>query len=357
MHGMYHDSEIDAAVDAGALTPSSALALRRFTAQRTAAPPKAERDRHFRYRMESASVVPAVGLVILLVGATMIFAGLFGALGAVPVLALIWWLSRRFAERREGLPTTILFLAWAGNVAVLLMGAQGIANAVSPGQGVIIAGGCASACFVYWKCFRLPVAYAAGLLASLTVGDHVLRALLPHPANELVTGWMLVSALIVFAIAMWWDITDVYRQTIRSDIAYWLHGLAGFKLAASGARAIYGVVPDAQGWASLWSPPAAISPGAAVFGLVVFGVLWIVALAIDRRALVLFGTMFVLGAVRALLGPAMLPVALLLLGGGCVVLSLRWTQMRRAAVRRLPPALRAQLPRTDPTFLHERPID
>ena len=352
---MYH-SDIDAAVDAGALTPSSALTLRRFIAQRDSKPSKAGRDRHFRYRVDARSIFPAFGLVILLIGATMLCAGLLGMAGAVPILGLIWWLSRRFAETRAGLPTTLLFLAWAVNVALGLTGVQGITSTVLPGQGMIIAAGCAFACFVYWKCFRLPVAYAAGLLALLTIGDHLLAALVPRPENWLVTAWMMVAALIIFAIAMWWDITDVYRQTIRSDVAFWLHGLAGLELAASGARAIFGIVPGAEGWASFWSPTAPISPGAGMLGLLVFGGLWTIALAIDRRALVLFGTVFVLGSALALFGPAMLPISFLLVGAGCVGLSLRWTQLRRAALHILPTAIRAQLPRTDPTFLCERPV-
>lgn len=355
---MYNDSDIDAAVSAGTLTSSNALALRRFVAQRHAEPPPPETDGHFRYWAGAGGILPALALLPLFIGLTMLSAGVFGRLGGLPVLIFAWWLSGRFATRREGVPMTVLFLAFVVNMAVTLTAMQGVVDRVSPAQGLIIAGGCAITCFAFWKRFRLPIAYAAGVMATLTLGDHMLMGLLPHPPAWLVSSWMLMVAIATFGVAMWWDMTDVYRQTIRSDIAFWLHGLAGFELAAWSARAILGVRSSGEGWQSLGSRLLTdIAPHAALLGLAVFTLFVIVALAIDRRAVVVVGMIFVFGALNAMMGPAMLPFALLLTGIACTVLVLNWRRLRRTVLNRLPPKIRAQLPRSDPTFLWERPID
>ena len=87
---MYDDSDIDAAVDAGTLTPATALALRRFVEGRRADPPARERDRHFRYTAGTADVLPTLGLLVLMIGiVTSVFTGV--------VLTRMWvaqWLRR-----------------------------------------------------------------------------------------------------------------------------------------------------------------------------------------------------------------------------------------------------------------------
>jgi hypothetical protein len=351
---MYHDGDIDAAVDAGALRPSDAVALRRFIAKRHAAPPLPERDRHFRYGVEASSILPLIGLVILLAGLTMVSAGLLGRFGGLPVMAVAWWLAHRFAERREGLPMSLLFLVFALGASMSLLAIQGAFSSVTPMQGVMVAGGSAIACFAWWGSFRLPIAYMAGLLAMFTIGDHFVMGFLPNASQGFVTTWMVAVAVMVLAVAIWWDMSDIYRQTIRSDVAFWLHGLAGFELAASGARAIYGVAsrPDMQGWASLWSPPALVTPGTALAGLVLSAVLALLALALDRRAY-LFAGLF---SIRAMMSPETLPVALLAGGAVCVALSAWWVPLRRTVLARLPATLRAQLPRGDAELPCERPV-
>lgn len=350
------ETEIDAAVAAGALKPTDALALRRFVAARRAAPPPIASDAHFRYLGGAGGIVAALGILPVWLGLMLITFTLMGPLGGAPIAIGAWMLAGRFADARQGVAATLLYVVFGIHTAMAMLGLLGVIEAVTPLQGLLVASATSAGSFAYWYRFRLPIAFTGGVLATLTIGDHVLMGVFPDASGALVTAWMLTSALTVFACAMWWDMTDVYRQTIRSDIAWWLHGLAAFKLCASGTRAIVGVRGDADGWASLWSLPAEMATASSCGLILLIAAYAVVAIAIDRRALAVIGALFLFPALNGLTGSSLMPVTLLATGGIAIFASLRWRALRQAVLARLPATWRAQLPRTDATFLWERPV-
>ena len=353
-----NDSDLDAAVAAGALSAGDAQALRRFVNQRRIAPPPIARDAQFRYVGSAGGLAAAVALIPLCAGLDLLLFTLLGPFVGLPIAASAWWLARRFADRREGAATSILFAIFAVHVALALIALLGAQAKVDTSQGMAIALSCALASFAFWRRFRLPLAYAAGVVATLTIGDHVMIGLVPNAPSWAITGWMLASAAAVFAVAMWWDMTDVYRQTIRSDIAWWLHGVAALKLCAAGARAMVGVrgSADTTGWDTLWSLPAALTPFTATALITLLVAYAVIAVAIDRAALPLVGLIFVVQAMNAVAGAQFAPITLVLAGGLAIVTATRWAALRGWMVARLPLRLRAQLPRTDPGFRSERPV-
>ena len=358
---MYDDSDLDAAVAAGTIAPTQAQDLRRFVAARHAAPAPVWRDAQFRYRAGDRDLLPAAGIGLLLIGVAWMAAPILGAWTGAPVAGVAWLLSRNFARRRAGIATTVLFLAFALGVATALtnlaLGEGAVPGVTSAPGGLVVAGGCVLASWLYWRSFRLPIAVAAITLSALTIGDHLLMMLVPSPHASFVTAWMLLVAVLVLLAGIWWDASDVYRQTVRSDVAFWLHGLAGFKLAASGFRAVYGVRPGVEGWQTLWSPPPdAIDPTTAVAALALFACYALLALVLDRRAVLLMSLVFVVSGARALAGVLAGGVALAAMGAVLVALVLYWPALRRAVLNRLPATLRAQVPRSDPEFWYERPV-
>src|SRR5690606_7933330 len=101
------------------------------------------------------------------------------------------------------------------------------------------------------------------------------------------TSVMFLAGLAVFAVAMWWDISDRERKTRRSDVAFWLHLLAA-PLIVHPAFTALGVLDNSA---------------TAINALIVVGLyilLALVALAIDRRALMVSALAYVLFALSAL---------------------------------------------------------
>jgi hypothetical protein len=144
---------------------------------------------------------------------------------------------------------------------------------------------------------------------------------------------------------MRWDMSDRARTTRRSDVAFWLH-LTAAPMIAHPVFALLGVTDGDN-------------PGmGAAFGVIgVYIAFGLVALATDRRALLVSALIYVLFALTFLFqefGAVELNFALtaLVIGSALLSLSAFWQPIRRAVVRLLPPGLQAMLPATEePAFV------
>ncbi len=158
-------------------------------------------------------------------------------------------------------------------------------------------------------------------------------------AKNIILGFVLLLGIGVFLFAMWWDGSDRARLTRRADVAFWLHLLAAPMIV----HPVFTLLGLTGGHAS-------IGEGLAV--VVLYIVLGITALAIDRRALLVSALAYVLYALQALFrefGAVELNIALtaLLIGSALLLLSAYWHQARAAIVRPLPGSLRERLPLLD----------
>jgi hypothetical protein len=148
--------------------------------------------------------------------------------------------------------------------------------------------------------------------------------------------FFLVAGLCVFAAAMRFDLSDPLRQTRRSDKAFWLHLLAAPLIVHSlfGGRGAFVQVDGAQ----------------AVGLLLAILLIVVVAVLIDRRALIVSALSYAGGAVAAIAqhmgglgasaGASLLAVALVVLS-----LSIWWRGLRALILPLIPlPGLIARLP-------------
>jgi hypothetical protein len=143
----------------------------------------------------------------------------------------------------------------------------------------------------------------------------------------------------MFLFAMRWDSSDPRRETRRSDVAFWLHLLAAPMIV----HPIFTLLGLTEG-------SATIAEGVIV--VLLYVVLGLAALAVDRRALLVSALAYVLYALNSLFqqyGVVELSVALtaLVIGSALLLLSAFWTNVRRAIVQPLPEGLRARLPTID----------
>ena len=336
---MYSEGDIDAAVAAGALSHDAATALRNHVAASRATP--AVDEEHFRLLTGFNDIFVAIAIVLLLVAVAQIGGRLAEMLAGAGVAAAAWGLALFFtARRRMALPSIILLAAFVGGIGatVLTLLSDLIPTKTTQGEALVAAAAAAAsalAAWVHWRRFMVPITVAAG--AAATVGLVVALLLAAIPALERnVWPLVLIGGIAVFALAMRWDLSDRERQTRRSDVAFWLH-LAAAPMIAHPVFQMLGVFDNE------------IGAGRAVLVLVLYVAFAFVALAVDRRALLVSSLAYVLYAMFSLIRTAgavdlSAGYTALAIGSALLTLSAFWHPIRARVVallgtagERLPP--------------------
>lgn len=336
---MYSESDIDGAVTAGAITPHAAAALRAHVASSHAAP--AVDEEHFRLLTGFNDIFVSIALVLLLVAVGQIGLAITYAAGGVLVAAAAWTLAEYFtARRRMALPSILLLIAFVGGVAGALFGlVETVVPDIDGRAGALAAAGvafcAAGAAWLHWRRFMVPITVAAGAAALVATAIGLVLAAIPD-IKDAVWPLLLVGGLGVFATAMRWDMSDTHRRTRRSDVAFWLH-LAAAPMIAHSIFQMLGVFRSE------------IGAGMAIVVLALYVGFAAIALAVDRRALLVSGLAYVLAALYALFrsaGAIELGAALtaFVIGSALLCLSAFWQPMRRAVVTALSQSLRQRLP-------------
>jgi hypothetical protein len=354
---MYSDSDLEAAVAAGALTPEAAAALRNYVHGARATP--AVDEEHFRLLTGFNDIFVSIAAIILLfalgwIGSTIgprIDGDGPSPFGGLLVAAAAWGLAEFFTrKRRMALPSILLLLAFVGGVAaavgftlVLTVGPEAVE--ANESLGSLLAAGAAAiaagAAWLHWRRFRVPITIAAGAAAVVALLMALIASAIQDSPDmeQIMLGFMLLFGIGVFLFAMWWDSSDPRRETRRSDVAFWLHLLA----APMMVHPIFKLLGLADGGGSV---------SGAIIVLLVYAVFGLTALAIDRRALLVSALAYVLWALSRLFEQAgadelNLALTALVIGSALLLLSAFWHMARRAVVQPLPAGLKARLPVLD----------
>lgn len=352
---MYSQEDLNSAVESGAISAAAAASLRgHVAAQRGAVTADAE---HFRLITGFNDIFVIIAVVIMLMAMGAIGDAIWSnANGPSPVSGVLvagaaWMLAEFFTrKRRMALPSIVLLLAFVGGVFAGLLGLTVALIGEPAGNNetlvVLMAAGAAlltaGAAWLHWRRFMVPITIAAGTAAIAgTVIALILAAIGPDSdsANGVVLSLVFVAGLAIFAFAMHWDISDPKRETRRSDVAFWLHLLAAPMIA----HPIFAQIGVTEG--------DNIGVGAALAVLAIYVVFALVALTVDRRALLVSALAYVLIALTFLFdrfGAVELNFALtaLVIGSALLTLSALWTAIRRAVVTALPGEMQAKLPAT-----------
>jgi MFS family permease len=345
---MYSESDLSAAVAAGVVSEEAARALRSHTAAMRALPQADEE--HFRLVTSFNDIFVSIAAVILLVAMVWIGEAIHPAAAGILVAASAWGLAEFFTrQRRMALPSILLLLAFVGGVIATPVGlliqhgeawfGENPSERLLAGLAALIALGGAAAAYAHWRRFMVPITVAAGTATLVaTVIALIIAAVGPDNFDKMFTlSLVLIGGIGVFAFAMHWDRSDTARQTRRSDVAFWLHLLAA-PMIAHPLFALLGVTDGDS-----------ISAGAAIGVVALYLLFGIVALAIDRRALLVSALAYVLYAMTQLFrefGAVELNVALtaLVIGGSLLLLSAFWQGARRLILGQLPDGLRGMVP-------------
>lgn len=352
---MYSESDLALAVEEGVLSPDAVEAFRNYIAARSNTP--AADEESFRLLTGFNDIFVAIAAALILVAVGWIGSYIAGhvvdmnhggpvefgvtiSAGGFAVAVTSWLLAEYFTrQRRMALPSILLLL---GFVFGMLVGIGGIfaantpwlaeqVHAVTGEQQKQMLGGIAAivgilvaiATWMHWRRFMVPITVAVGACTAVGITIGIIMAFVPG-AVDYQNPIVLVAGLIVFAVAMAWDMSDLERRTRRSDVAFWLH-LSAAPLIAHPIFHMLGV----------FDGDMSVGMAAVVIGLYI--VFAIVALAIDRRALLVSSLVYVLWAMYALFqssGAVELSAALtgLVIGSALLMLSAFWQPMRRGVV-------------------------
>ena len=336
---MYSESDIDGAVAAGAISADAAAALRTHIAATHAAP--AVDEEHFRLLTGFNDIFVSIAIVLLLVAVGQIGMALARPLGGAFVAIVAWVLAEYFtARRRMALPSILLLVAFVGGIAGGLFElAQALAPNLDDRAGALVVAGiglcAAGGAWLHWRRFMVPITVAAGAAALVATAIGLVLAAVPD-IKDAVWPLLLIGGLGVCATAMRWDMSDTERKTRRSDVAFWLH-LAAAPMIAHSIFQMLGVFNGD------------IGAGMAIVVLALYVGFAAIALAVDRRALLVSGLAYVLAALYALFrsaGAIELGAALtaFVIGSALLSLSAFWQPMRRAVVTTLSQGMRRRLP-------------
>lgn len=345
---MYSEADLDSAVRDGSISAEAAAALRAHVATLRTAPNVDEE--HFRLITGFNDIFVSIAAIILLVAVGWIARTIASPFGGVAVAAAAWGLGEYFTrQRRMALPSIVLLMAFAGGIAgsqiALLVDNGEVWLGPDPSQGTqaliasVIGLVTAIATWLHWRRFMVPITPAVGSAAAAVTVIAIIFSLIGDGAHYawLLNALTLVAGLVIFAYAMRWDMSDPARQTRRSDVAFWLHMLSAVMIVHP-LFALLGI--NATG---------AISGAGAVLVVAIYVALGLVALAIDRRAMLVAALIYVLFALANLFerfGAVELNVALtaLVIGSALLLLSAFWHRARALVIGVLPDALARRLP-------------
>jgi hypothetical protein len=344
---MYSDADLDSAVGAGALSAEAAASFRDFISRQRATP--AVDEEHFRLLTGFNDIFVSIALVVLLFALNWLAKEL-GAMGDGAVItAVSWGLAEYFTRRRRmALPSILLLISFAAGVFLLAD------SLIAPGHGQPVTGemlglasvATAAAVYGHWRRFMVPITPAIGCFTLIFAAVVTAGALMPSSKSAM-PSLFLVGGLAVFVWAMRWDMSDPGRTTRRTDVAFWLHLTA----APMMVHPIFTMLGLSGFSFFTFNTPYAPTVGleAAAIAVAIYLGLAFVALAIDRRALLVSALFYVLYAIATLFkaaGSLTLNLALtgVVIGSGLLLLSAFWHGARVLVIRTMPQAIRARLP-------------
>jgi hypothetical protein len=365
---MRTEIDLDAAAAAGLIGEDQAIALRNFQARRDGMPGASSEK--FQLFGGYADLVIGIGMAMIVLAVGMMLIGInnlekfpgviIGVLLCSLAGAALFALSERINLRAAPAMAMVLTAGFAGFSAMcLVLPLIGIAEALGfrPSQvelpiftAALVAH--AGVMRIHWRRFRFPPTPALIVALHGFVVLAVVSDAAPFDSRGPATAAAaLLIALGAMIAGIWWDLTDIRRETERSQTAFWLHCVAGVLMS----RALF----------SLLTGTTIVNGDLILTGLTLDQFPYVVAmvlgaavisLLLDRRSLLVGCLLPTVGIFEGMGDDRTGVIAGLLLAGTALVFfSAAWVRLRSGLLALLPDELAAQLPRTSLTAQGQRP--
>ena len=338
----FSQDDVRASVSAGIINEAQAASIITLAQQRRGARDYMNaREEPFELFRGFNEIFIVVGLVILyggwsgLTGLSIVFGGpsqgfvntiIFGLIAAGVMLVLAEYFTVR---RRMVAPSIVIMLMFTHSIARTGLGVSWMLNADTAEQLTLAAGLSTVALFGFYLRYRVPSAIAIMALGVFATcfGFITIGGTFPdNPADFfLLTDdgpfaiLTFVLGVVGFLIAMWFDMGDPHRVSLRSRSGFWLHVVSAPAIVNTVALTLF----------TQQSPTAYV----AVFGFV--SALAVVAVAIDRRSFLVSGVGYIVALAFTVLDGSGF-WAILLLGLGLILLGAKWEALRGWLMASLP---------------------
>ncbi|MFY7961114.1 MAG: hypothetical protein ACOVVK_13645 [Elsteraceae bacterium] len=334
---MISNDTLEAAVARNLLTAAQADSLRALERAREAIDPPPIDEERLRFVSGFSDIFVAIGLLLFLGAFGYFLSDVGGAATAGGVAVGSWLLAEFFTRRRRmALPSILLLVGFVGGVFMAVVGALSMVSAFKELSDASILAGPAAAisAWAHYRRFRVPITPAAGAGALVAMIVGVIFAVTPDHAPGIIPMLLAICGVILFTIALRLDREDPERLTRKTDIAFWLHLLAGPLI-------VHPVM--------FYSGALADDPNPTVT-IILFVFLAILALAADRRAILVSSLIYTgvaigyLARAGGLAESATVAFSTLVLGAVILTLSAGWRPIRRAVMGVMPSRLSAWFP-------------
>jgi hypothetical protein len=342
--------QVEAALKAGVITQDQAQRLMTefatVEATATAAPIEVgvdPDDEKFRILGGFNDIFVAIGVALLYGAFLLLAASIAPVLLSLAGAVAAWILAEVFTRRmRLALPSillAVLFAVCVGSSVMLLYtvglgrwrsGPFGTAVAMGSFAGFLAGISGLVAAYLHHRRFKVPIDWAIGAVSAAIAGFGLLGMAFGPRIFAWTTELAFVVGSSIFGLAMKLDTSDPLRQTRRSDAAFWLHLMAAPLLVHPLVSVVAGPV---------WQ----MNTATALLILCLFLAIALVAIIIDRRA-ILVSSLAYTGAALVFLvnrssigdGRTMLAVSILILALVVLSLSAWWRSIRMALLPLLP---------------------
>ena len=329
--------QITKALEAGIITDAQAEAMRAKAGVADKDLSQIGNEDEMRFLRSFSDVFIAIGVGIFAAGLS-VFAGLMGGGTSFLLAAAVMWLMAEFfgRKKRAHLPTLITALAFLiftqRGVQVVLgdMGLGGDIKAALITLGAML--------LFYWR-IRLPFCIALIALAGLYLAAAMVNRVAPEFLTAQFGLGLFLSGLVIFGVALAYDMRDKHRTTRFADNAFWLHFLAAPLIIHGLALQTVSLKKDVLFG---FVPMVSLDRGDAAIVMIIVAVITVIGLAINRRALIVSSLGYAAFAMGYLFdGTGMgfgtvVAITFLLLGAAVIFLGAGWHTARNALLKVLP---------------------
>lgn len=328
---MYTDEDLNRAVGQGVFTADSVKSFRKMMAE--ARHTSVVDEENFRLIGGFNDIFVVIACLILTYSAAWVAGGVMPLLKPLVMAGMAWGLAEFFVLRRKmALPAIVLLLLFVWGVFSTCTTALGTESEFTFVVAMAVS---AMATALHWWRFQVPITVAAGMATIIGFVFYSILSVFPQ-SRDWVTLIIFAGGLTTFAVAMWWDMSDRERVTRRSDVAFWLHLLSA-PLIVHPVFYSLGVLSGDDSTVNV------------LVIVLVYLVMTLVSLVIDRRAFMVSSLVYVLYAVSSLFENyggvgGNLAITGVIIGGALILLAGFWHNARGALVVHLPAVIQNRVP-------------
>lgn len=330
---MYTDEDLNLAVEQGIFSEDAVIEFRDSMASQKYSPIVDEEN--IRLVASFNDIFVVIACCLLLFSSLFVLKPISETLGYMSFIAIAWGLAEFFVRRKKmALPAIVLMVAFVGGVFALFMPSLAQQEYL---KLTLASGSATIAAYAHWRRFHVPITIAAGTLAALALVVSGLVFTFPI-LKPLLFLLLFVSGIISFALAMYWDASDTSRTTSRSDVAFWLHLVSAPLII----HPVFSILDVLGGNESILSMSLVV---------VLYLLMTLISLIIDRRAFMVSSLIYVVYALTAIFnnfGSIGYGFALTgtIMGSALLLLSAFWHSVRKSLTHRLPEKLKTYVPET-----------